>query len=307
MTEAERLKALSAYGLDSEQPLPSLDPVVTIAAQLFNMPVAAVNMVGSDHVFFAASTGLEDAEVDMRRDVSFCAHVIAHGQTMVVPDAMLDERFDDNPLVTGPANVRFYAGVPLRSPDGHTLGALCVIDNKPHHDFSADECARLGELAKMATDRLELRRVETAMQQAARPIQETDGNPSGALVQFDEGHTVLAWNDAAAAVYGYRRGEGFAQSFDSLFAERERGDVRDLVARVAAAREGLSTATNLHGLRKDGTEFDLRLYLSRGHRSGSPIFNAFLTDQAEHRRQQEELQRLANTDSLTGLLNRAGF
>ncbi|ASW04413.1 putative bifunctional diguanylate cyclase/phosphodiesterase [Paraburkholderia aromaticivorans] len=308
-TEAERLKALSAYELGTEQPLPSLDPVVRIAARMFNMPVAAVNMIGSDQVFFAASVGLENGDVNMSRDASFCAHVITQGSVMVVPDATLDDRFHDNPLVTGQANVRFYAGVPLLSPDGHALGALCVIDNKPHHDFSSDDGERLGELAKMAADRLELRRVEMAMQQTAEPFRETDRNQSGALVQFDERHAVIAWDDAAAALYGYGPEEGFARSFDALVPERERDGVRDLVARAAAglADDRLSMAANLHGLRKDGAEFELQLYLSRGRRNGSTIFNAFLTDQAALRREQDELHRLASTDSLTGLVNRTGF
>jgi diguanylate cyclase (GGDEF)-like protein len=304
-TEPERLKALSAYGLGADRPLPSLDPVVRIAARMFNMPVAAVNMIGSDHVFFAASVGLERGKLDMSRDSSFCAHVIAQGREMVVPDAMLDDRFHDNPLVTGPANVRFYAGVPLWSPDGHALGALCVIDNKPHPDFSPDDRERLGELAKMAADRLELRRVEIASS-----FQEMDHNASGALVQFDERHAVIAWNDAAVALFRYGPGEGFARSFDELVSGRERDGLRELVARVAAAGQvddRMSMAANLHGLRRDSTEFEVRLDLSRGRRNGSPIFNAFLTDQAALRCEHDELQRLPNTDGLTGLLNRAGF
>ncbi|VVD60888.1 diguanylate cyclase [Pandoraea eparura] len=308
-TEPERLKALSAYELGTERPLPSLDPVVRIAARMFNMPVAAVNMIGSDHVFFAASIGLEGGEVNMSRDVSFCAHAITQGSVMVVPDAMLDERFHDNPLVTGQANVRFYAGVPLLSPDGHALGTLCVIDNKPHHDFSPDDGERLAELAKMAADRLELRRVEMAMQPAARPFREIDLNQSGALVQFDERRAVIAWDDAAAALYGYGPDDGFAPSIDALVPERERDTVRDLVARSAAGLtdDRLPMTANLRGLRKDGSEFELKLCLSHGRRNGSPIFNAFLIDQAALRREQEELQRLAHTDSLTGLVNRAGF
>src|SRR5258708_4275766 len=147
VTEAERLEALSGYRLGSDMPLPSLDPVVQIAARMFNMPIAAVNMIGSDHVFFAASIGLEGAGVDMSRDASFCAHAITQDRVMVVPDATLDERFYDNPLVTGPANLRFYAGVPLMSPAGHALGALCIIDGKPHHDFSLEDRERLRELA----------------------------------------------------------------------------------------------------------------------------------------------------------------
>ena len=166
-SEGERLKALSEYGFADERPLPSLDSVARIAARMFSMPVAAVNMIGNDHVFFAASVGI--TEVDMSRDVSFCAHAINQRNVMVVPDTAKDERFYDNPLVTGPAGVRFYAGVPLISTNGLALGALCVLDSHPHEDFSLDDENRLRELAMMASDRLELRRIEHSAEQALRP------------------------------------------------------------------------------------------------------------------------------------------
>lgn len=117
-TESERLKALAYYGLDNEALIKSLDPVVRMAARMFNMPAAAMNIIGDDHVFFAASVGI--GEVDMRRDVSFCAHAINQNGVMVVPDATLDERFHDNPLVTGEANLRFLPGCPFSPPrDSH--------------------------------------------------------------------------------------------------------------------------------------------------------------------------------------------
>jgi len=171
--ETERLKALSDYGLGDERPLPSLDSVVRIAARMFDMPVAAVNMIGSDHVFFAASVGV--GEVDMRRDVSFCAHAITRDGVMVVADATGDERFHDNPLVTGPAGLRFYAGVPLVSAGGQALGALCVIDRRPHPEFSRDDEERLRELALMVSDRLELRRIEVAAEPTAAAEPPADG------------------------------------------------------------------------------------------------------------------------------------
>lgn len=163
-TETERLKALSEYGLGDERPLPSLDSVVRIAARMFDMPVAAVNMIGSDRVFFAASVGV--GRLDMSRDVSFCAHAITQDGVMVVPDATADERFHDNPLVTGSAGLRFYAGIPLLSPNGLALGALCLIDSKPHEDFSQEDRERLRELANMASDRLELRRIEASTERS---------------------------------------------------------------------------------------------------------------------------------------------
>ncbi len=309
VSEKERLKALSTYGLGSDRPLPSLDPVVQIAVQMFGMPVAAVNMIGNDHVFLAASIGLEGAEVDLRRDVSFCAHAIAQDDVMVIPDTTQDERFHDNPLVTGSANLRFYAGVPLLSPEGHALGALCVIDGKPRHDFSREDCLKLRELAKMAADRLELRRIEISTEQARRPFEEFAKNSPTAVVWFDEQGYIVAWNDAAAVLYGYELSEGAGRSVETLVSSRDQPLVRDLIARAAAAgtMDGLTMPKGIQGLRKDGTEFLLGLSLFCWRERGYLTFNAHLQDLTARRRKAEELHRLANTDILTGLANRVSL
>ncbi|TPQ26387.1 sensor domain-containing diguanylate cyclase, partial [Cupriavidus pinatubonensis] len=309
-TEAERLEALSGYGLGSDRPLPSLDPVVKIAARIFKMPVAAVNMIGSDHVFFAASTGLEGGtQVDMSRDVSFCAHAITRNEVMVVPDATVDERFFDNPLVTGPTNLRFYAGVPLMSPDGHALGALCVIDGQPHSDFSEEDCERLRELAKMAADRLELRRIEIRAQEVRgrSPEPLTDSQPT-AFVRFDERGDVVTWNDTAAVLYGYEPSEGPSLTIDSLFRERDRAGLHRLVTGASGgAVDRAPMLGELHGLRKDGTEFPLRLSVTCVSTGAARTFNAHIQNLTALRREEQALQRLANVDMLTGLANRACF
>ncbi len=149
--EVGRLRALAEYGLDERAGLPSLDPIVDIAARLFGCPAAAVNMIGDDHVFLASSVGIGDC--NMSREVSFCAHAINQDDVMVVEDATLDPRFHDNPIVEA-GLIRFYAGVALRSPSGHALGALCVIDSNPHAAFSEQERVRLKEMAKLASDKL---------------------------------------------------------------------------------------------------------------------------------------------------------
>ena len=236
--EAERLHALSEYGLGSDRPLPSLDPVVQIAARAFGMPAAAVNMIGSDHVFFAASSGIDaDGEgVDLARDVSFCAHALAQDDVMVVPDASADDRFHDNPLVTGPARLRFYAGVRLLSPQGLPLGALCVIDNRPRHDFLEEDRTRLRELARMASDRLELRRVEIALERRARhPFEAFARNSPTAVAWFDGNGCIVDWNQAAATLYGYALAEGAGRSIESLVSSDDRPIVRRLVAEAVKA------------------------------------------------------------------------
>ncbi|QNN46543.1 EAL domain-containing protein [Thermomonas brevis] len=308
--EKERLQALSDYGLGENRPLPSLDAVVQLAARSLGMPMAAVNMIGSDHVFFAASAGIEPGGegVDMARDVSFCAHAITQDGVMVVSDARLDERFHDNPLVTGSAGLRFYAGVPLLSPQGHPLGALCVLDQRPHHDFSDADRQHLRELAKIASDRLELRRIELSAN-AMRPFDAYARNSPTAVAWFDGSGAIVAWNDSAATLFGYEPSEGIGRRIDELLAEPDRAEVNALIARAARAGsvDGLSMPERICGLRKDGSEFLLGIALFCWNENGRLMFNVHLQDRTARLLKQEELHRLASTDMLTGLPNRTGL
>lgn len=308
--ETDRVKALSDYGLGEDHPLPSLEPMVQLAVRSLGMPMAAVNMIGSDHVFFAASSGIEpDGEgVDMRRSVSFCAHTITQDGVMVVPDATLDERFHDNPLVAGPAKIRFYAGVPLLSPQGYPLGALCVLDQQPHHDFSATDRQFLRELAKIVADRLELRRIEWSAN-TLRPFDAFARNSPTAVAWFDGSGEIAAWNDSAATLFGYDPSEGVGLQVDALLSEPDRAQINALIARAARAGsvDGLSIPEHIRGLRKDGSEFLLGIALFCWNEDGRMMFNAHLQDRTARLLKQEELHRLASTDVLTGLANRTGL
>lgn len=305
--ESERLKALSDYGLDEEQMIRSLDPVVHIASRMFDMPVAAVNMIGNDHVFFAASVGV--GEVDMRRDVSFCAHAINQSDVMVVPDARLDERFHDNPLVTGEANLRFYAGVPLLSPDGLALGALCIIDGKPHDDFSAEDRQRLNELAKMASDRLELRRVEIVSARTRPSFKEYAGNSTTPVIWFDEDLNILEWNDAAVKSHGYQTDDKAKLQFDKLLSKDERAGFNELIKKAIAvgSLDNIVIPTRMNGIHKDGSKFQVGFSLFGWCDANKMKFEAVLKDLTSQQREEEELRQQANLDALTGLANRGKF
>jgi diguanylate cyclase (GGDEF)-like protein/PAS domain S-box-containing protein len=305
--EAERLKALSDYGLDDEQMLRSLDPVVHIASRMFSMPVAAVNMIGSDHVFFAASVGV--GKVDMSRDVSFCAHAINQLDVMVVPDATLDERFHDNPLVTGSANLRFYAGVPLLSPNGLALGALCIIDDKPHADFSADDKQRLLELAKMASDRLELRRIEVTTERTRPNFEDYASGSNTPVLWFDEDLNILEWNSAAATIYGYQIHDKNGLLFDMLLPADERPTFHHMLKEAIAkgSIDQIEIPAEINGLRKDGSAFRFGFALFSWRDAGHIKFEAVLKDLTVQQREEEELRQQANVDALTGLTNRGRF
>ncbi len=299
--EPGRLGAVAEYDLSAERGLPSLDPIVEMAAKMFDCPAAAVNMIGSDHVFLVSRTGIDD--YDARRDVSFCAHAINQDDVMVVEDAALDARFHDNPLVTD-GMIRFYAGVPLLSPSGQALGALCVIDNKARGQFTDQDQDRLKELAKLAVDRLELRRIEAAAESGSRRLEASAATSPNAIIAFDAKSRITAWNKAAIEMFGRAEDEVLGEPIDLLVAATDRMQVRACIARVLAGGAPGDDGTELIAVRSTGATFPVEIHWSRWEERGEMHFGAIVRDMTEKRRERDALYRLANYDSLTGLPNR---
>jgi diguanylate cyclase (GGDEF)-like protein/PAS domain S-box-containing protein len=300
--ESLRLTALAEYEFEEDKELPSLEPIVSMATKILGVPVSAVNIVGNDHVFFAASMGIGDA--DMRRDVSFCAHAIAQDDVMVVPDALRDERFHDNPLVQAERGIRFYAGVPLMTPKGLPLGALCVIDHQPRDGLSDVDKSALRELARIVCDKLELRRIEMAGHQGTSRFDALAEHSPSAIVSFGADCRIIAWNTAATRMFGYRPEELLGCSIELLMPEHQRPAFRLCIANAIGSGAPSGAPIEVTGLRRDGSEFPVELSPSLWEDHGKIRFGAIVQDISERLRQQQELTRLANFDILTGLANR---
>ncbi len=127
--EERRIDALRRMLILDTPPEERFDRVVSFASEEFDMPMVLVSLVDSHRQWFKARVGIDVCETD--RESSFCGHAIMQPQILIVEDALLDERFHDNPLVTGAPNIRFYAGAPLQLPDGEIVGTLCMIDRQP--------------------------------------------------------------------------------------------------------------------------------------------------------------------------------
>ncbi len=161
--EAARLEVLARYDILDTAPEEAFSDLAILAAQLCGAPIALVSLVDAGRQWFKAAVGIEAAETS--RDASFCAHAIRQPGLFVVPDASVDERFAANPLVTGDAGIRFYAGSPLVTPDGFGLGTLCVIDRVPR-DLSPEQADALRALGRQVVSQLELRRHVAELRQA---------------------------------------------------------------------------------------------------------------------------------------------
>jgi len=154
--EAERLEALASYALMDTKRERQFDSIVELARVLFDTPISAITLVDANRQFTKAASGM--AGDDIPREHSFCSHVVAQGEVFVVPDATLDARFADNPLVLGAPHIRFYAGAPLRGASGHNLGAVCVISDQARADFSVTERKKLSILASIVGSEMELKK-----------------------------------------------------------------------------------------------------------------------------------------------------
>ena len=152
--EAGRIRALQRYHVLDTDPERHFDLVTAMVKDLLDVPMAAISLVSNTRQWFKSSLGLEVPETS--RQVAFCDFTIRGRDLLVVEDALADERFAANPLVTGDTAIRSYAGAPLMTPDGYNIGALCAIDRKARA-FSEQQLERLRRLSDLVVEQLELR------------------------------------------------------------------------------------------------------------------------------------------------------
>lgn len=161
--ETERLAALRRYKILDTDPEQAFDDLALLASQICGTPIALITLVDTDRQWFKARVGLSVRETS--RSVSFCAHAIHHRGLFVVPDAREHGEFRQNPMVVGDPHIRFYAGAPLITHDGHALGTLCVVDRVPR-TLTRDQTDALEALKRQAEAQLELRANLMALSQA---------------------------------------------------------------------------------------------------------------------------------------------
>ena len=167
--EAERLQNLRSYEVLDTSPELLYDDITVLASAICGVPIALVSLLDSDRQWFKSRVGLDASETP--RDISFCGHVIEGRELFEVPNALEDPRFADNPLVAGAPDIRFYAGAPLITPEGHAVGTLCVIDRRPRK-LEPEQKRALVALARQVVALLEMRKVNARLARGLREAQE---------------------------------------------------------------------------------------------------------------------------------------
>ena len=294
--ECGRLSALRRYCILDTEPEAEFDRLTRAAQHILGTPTVLISLVAEDRQWFKSRVGLDATETP--RNVSVCSHAVFSGEVVIIPDAALDPRFADNPLVTGPPHLRFYAGAPLITADGFVLGSLCAIDYKPRPRPDGAQIAALTDLASAVVDALEyrssLRKLawrEAELSTEREVLQTTINSISQGISAFDPDLKLLAWNEtfldlmelpgeigrrgvpfAAIIEYNARRGDYGPGAPQELTAAR--------VAKVSTFEPHL-----LERVRSDGRVIEIR---------GLPLpgggFVATYTDITALRKIAEELQ-----------------
>jgi len=295
--EAERLAELRRYDILDTPPEASFDDFTWLAAQICGVPFTLISLVDEGRIWFKSRFGTEAGEV--LRSGGFCEHAIRQTEFFEVPDTLADGRFRDNPLVTGLLQIRFYAGVPLTTPQGYNIGTLCILDRVPRR-LTGDQRQALATLARQVIWQLELRRARRGIEVQHRQQKLMFNAVAEGLHVLNLDGTIRAENTAAERMFGWGPGEMIGRpAHETIHHHRAGGALyppEDCPIHATLC-DGQSRRVEQEVFwRKDGTSFPVDYVVSAiedetGQRSG--VIVAF-RDVTEERKKDDQLRLLEN-------------
>jgi diguanylate cyclase (GGDEF)-like protein/PAS domain S-box-containing protein len=305
--EAERLAALKKYDILDTEPDVALDAMVQLASYICQTPIAAISLIDENRQWFKAIAGLGAKETP--RDVAFCAHAILQDETMIVRDALDDERFFDNPLVTSNPDIRFYAGVPLADEEGMHLGTLCVIDRVPR-DLSQAQLDAINVLAKNIMAHLELRASHKLARKHINDLQISAiifDSASEAIVVTDADNLIVTVNPAFTNMTGYTYHDVVGKNPGLLSSGRQSKEFYQVMwqsLNITGHWDG-----ELWNTRKNGQEYAewLSINVIFNADGSKRLHVAIFSDITDKKKADELIWKQANYDHLTQMPNRSLF
>ena len=253
----------------------TFDNLTRLAAQICGTPIALLGLFNIDRLWLKSKVGLEVSEIP--RNNVFCAHTIVVSDCLVVSDTTIDSRFADDPLVTMDPNIRFYAGLPLITSQGHAMGMLCVMDRVPRQ-LTPEQIWALQMLGHQAVDQLKLRRRNIELEKSVVAYRQAEKLNAGLLLAIDHSMEGLALlnkdgcytyiNRAHAALYGYHVDELIGQSWKMLYTPEWIDKIKQLYFPILLSLG--RWRGELTGKTKSGCEISLEVALTLLQSQGNP-------------------------------------
>ncbi|MCX7205377.1 MAG: PAS domain S-box protein [Proteobacteria bacterium] len=299
--ETERLHLLHALELLDSEAEPAFDLITRLVSQILHVPIALVSLVDENRQWFKSRVGLDATETP--REFAFCAHSIMDRGPMLVQDATQDERFADNPLVTGQPNIRFYAGVPIRSTGGLALGTLCAIDSKPRI-LTPDEVSILIALTDLINKEVQMREAvlltRSQMSYSEKKIEAGETRFRTVFERAGVGIALLApdgsWismNEALCQIVGYSKAELLQLTFqDITYPEDLDADLHLLQQLVADKIDRYQLEKRY--IRKNGSTVWVNLVVTKyvGQKGELDYFVSIIKDIQDRKEAEESLATL---------------
>lgn len=252
--DPSRLQTLASYQLWDTPEEDSFNELARLASYICQTPIALISLMDANRQWHKAKVGMETSSTELEH--TFCQYTAIQSDLMEVPDSLLDPRFRDNPSVVGEPNIRFYAGMPLVSPEGHMIGTMCVIDKMPKN-LSEEQKEALRTIAKQVMVQMELRRnnlvlidernslLSEKFQNAQAKLKEQKSEigslreairVSSAMMRLALDGTIKEVNDTMATILGYEEVELLGTSHKALVQEEYQGDWESLWKQLITGR-----------------------------------------------------------------------
>ena len=308
-SEVARLQALDRYQILGTPPEEAFDDIARLAAYVCGTPIALISFIDQDSQWFKSKVGWDVDEIP--RNVSLCAHTILQSEVVVVSDTLADEVTKTSPLATH-GGLRFYAGVPLLTPDKYALGTLCVMDSVPR-DLSGEQRQALLRLASQVMSILDLRRIsgqKVAPQNdfaggleskpAGGALSESDiyravsQAASDAIIVIDEQSTILFANRSIETILGYPAEELVGQPLTVLMPDPLHRVRRQAMPEpLETGEKQISRQQVVPALHKSGQAVALEVSFGEFVASGKRLFTGICRDVTERKRIEDERFQLA--------------
>jgi PAS domain S-box-containing protein len=284
-SEAERLSALDAYQLLDTPPDSAYDAFSQLARAITGTSSSAISLIDDHRQWLKSRLGIEAQEFP--REGTFCSHVVSSGETLVVNDTTRDDRFRENPLVTGDTHVRFYAGVPLMTPEGYTVGTLCVMDERPR-ELTGEQMSSLRSLGDTLMNVMEGRRRFLSLLDSAH-IDIFSVDPDSQKIAFA--------SNGACERFGYDIKMLLGTSIADIIPSMTPDFVCDAFART---RKGEEIVREADVVRRDGSAYPAELRIGVTGERGEPHVLVVALELTQRNEQQREIALLLGAMNVAG-------